>query len=126
MSATPRNSDHPVFALFPFSRSLALTLFAVILALPTLAVHAQDKPDAPNGNDPRDTEETDPVSITASVSPTSIAAYTGTATLSWDAENAVHCEYNGTQYADGGSVTVGPYRFFGHEIPRTRMLGHRR
>lgn len=95
------------FSLKSLSRFAAL--LALFLVLPSLAVHAQDKPDAPNSNDPRDTEETDPVSITASVSPTSIAAYTGTATLSWSSENAVECEFDGTDYSDSGSVIVGTY-----------------
>ena len=70
--------------LFP-SRFLSSGLFAIFLASASLGAFAQDNPDGPDGAGgkvPKDTEETDPVSITASVSPTSIAAYTGTATLS--------------------------------------------
>ena len=50
-----------------------------------------------------------PVTITVSVSPTSIAAYTGTATLSWSSLNANVCEYDETERSVSGRESVGPF-----------------
>ena len=102
-----------LFALFPRFGPLTPILFALMLASASFAVQAQENPDPdpdpnPNPNVPKE-EPVTPVTMTASVSPTAIAAYTGTATLSWRATNAHSCEYDDVTRSVSGSVTVGPY-----------------
>ena len=100
------------FAQFPFCRSPIPTLFACVLAAATFAVQAQDNPTDPIVDPipivPKE-EPVDPVTMTASVVPDTIAAYTDTATLSWSSTNAHSCEYDGATRSVGGSETVGPF-----------------
>ena len=127
MRSAPQQPSHRIFALVSFSRSLVPTLFACVLALASFAVHAQQDPPTdpptnppaspnpdpdsdpdPNSIVPKE-EPVNPVTITVSVSPTSIAAYTGTATLSWSSLNANVCEYNETERSVSGRESVGPF-----------------
>ena len=127
MRSAPQQPSHRIFALVSFSRSLVPTLFACVLALASFAVHAQQDPPTdpptnppaspnpdpdsdpdPNSIVPKE-EPVNPVTITVSVSPTSIAAYTGTATLSWSSLNANVCEYDETERSVSGRESVGPF-----------------
>ena len=113
MRSTLQQPTQRIFALVSLSRSLIPALFAFVLALASFAVHAQQNPPSdpdtdPNPDVPRE-EPVVPVTMSASVSPTSIAAYTGTATLSWSSLNAYECEYDGAQKSVSGSESVGSY-----------------
>ena len=113
MRSTLQQPTQRIFALVSLSRSLIPALFAFVLALASFAVHAQQNPPSdpnpdPNPDVPRE-EPVIPATMSASVSPTSIAAYTGTATLTWSSTNANSCEYDGSDRSVSSSETVGPY-----------------
>ena len=109
MPFNPIRPDHLKVSLSTFARPPVLYLAASLLSAASIAVQAQPPkpPVNPNPNVPR-YEPVNPVTMSASVSPTSIAAYTGTATLSWSSTNAHSCEYD-SEERSGSSVTVGPY-----------------
>ena len=109
-----RSRDASIETHFCRTRRLPLAVvFALTLASVSLAAQAQDDPPVdPKPNVPKE-EPVDPVTMTASVVPDTIAAYTDTATLSWSSTNAHVCEYDGTDRSVSGSETVGPYNTSG-------------
>ena len=110
-------------------RSAALLPLCLLLLLP-VAAHAQDgsggqgdppgqqqDPDGPgdddddddNGSNNPEEEGSEPVFLTASVSPARVPVTSGTATVTWEAENARYCTVDGVARATSGSITVGPW-----------------
>ncbi len=111
----------PSQILISFCRSAAFLSLALLLLLP-LAAHAQDgsggqgnppgqqqDPDDPGdpGNDDDDDggsnspeeEGSDPVFLTTSVSPARVPITSGTATVTWEADNARYCTVDGVARA---------------------------
>ncbi len=110
----------PSQILISFCRSAAFLSLALLL-LPPVAAHAQDgsggqgsptgqqqdpddSGDPGNGddddgvNDPGE-EGSEPVFLTASVSPARVPIAAGTATVTWEAENARYCTVDGVARA---------------------------
>ncbi|MXY91555.1 MAG: hypothetical protein F4Y89_13600, partial [Gammaproteobacteria bacterium] len=69
-----------------------------ILLLTPLAAFGQNNPVQP-----------EPVVLTMSVSPNRVPMTSGTATLTWNGQNARYCSVDGVNRAASGSVTVGPW-----------------
>ncbi len=112
-------SHLPSRILSSLGRLAAFLLLSTLFLLP-LAAHAQDgsgeqgnppgqqqDPDGPGDDDDDDDdgsnnpeeEGSEPVFLTASVSPARVAITSGTATVTWDAENARYCTVDGVARA---------------------------
>lgn len=122
----------PSQILISFCRSAAFLSLALLL-LPPVAAHAQDgsggqgsptgqqqDPDDPGGpgNDDDDDDDgsnspeeegSEPVFLTTSVSPARVPITSGTATVTWEADNARYCTVDGVARATFGKITVGPW-----------------
>lgn len=136
-----RNSDPtpaPSCLVGPI-RSIFAASLLLLLLLSSLAAQAQDESQHESGGpinpqseeqDPKDpgdgqddTIETDPVYLTASVAPETVALTTGTATLTWAGENAVYCNIDRTRRSDSGTLTVGPWTTVGTKTIKIECWG---
>ncbi len=125
------NARVPSLALSPLCHSAAFLLLFVLLLIPVVAI-AQDglggqgnppgqqqDPDDPGdpGNDDDEDggsnspegEGSEPVFLTTSVSPARVPITSGTATITWEADNARYCTVDGVARATSGKITVGPW-----------------
>ncbi len=120
----------PSQILISFCRSAAFLLLALLFLFP-VAAQAQDgsggqgsptgqqqDPDDPGdpgndddngGSNSPEGEGSNPVFLTTSVSPARVPITSGTATVTWDAENARYCTVDGVARATSGKITVGPW-----------------
>ena len=89
----------PRFSLIVIQRFFIIAL--PLLLLPPLAAYGQGGQNNP--------VQPQPVVLTMSVSPDRVPMTSGTATLTWNGQNARYCSVDGTARAASGSVTVGPW-----------------
>ena len=93
------------FEWAPAPRFPLIVLNRFFIALPLLLL----TPLAAYGQGQNNPIEPEPVALTVSVSPDRVPVNSGTATLTWSADNARYCSVDGTARAASGSVTVGPW-----------------